>query len=135
MKCYQSWLIYFKNPMLLNIYKCDALISDSSAQRLRNSQMWCNLTKSVWNWTCDIFSFLLDWSDHLERYILLKNPTWIGPVVQKLWEIEESSKQYKQKEIHSFCKLYLTINASNFRLTSLDHNTTKEINKSWCKIS
>ena len=29
---------------------------------------------SVRTHTCDIFSFLLDWSAHLERYILLKTP-------------------------------------------------------------
>ncbi len=26
--------------------------------------MWCDLGKSVWNRTCNIFSFLLDWSAH-----------------------------------------------------------------------
>ena len=31
--------------------------------------MWCNLGNSVWSLTYDIFSFLLDWSAHLERYI------------------------------------------------------------------
>ncbi len=36
--------------------------------------MWCDLGKSVGTQTCDIFSFLFDWSAHLQRYILLKTP-------------------------------------------------------------
>ena len=36
--------------------------------------MWCDLEKSVWNRTCDIFSFLFNWSAYLERYILLETP-------------------------------------------------------------
>ncbi len=35
--------------------------------------LWCDLGKSVWSRTCDLFSFLFNWSVHLERYILLKN--------------------------------------------------------------
>ena len=34
--------------------------------------MWCDLGESVGSRTCDIFSFLFDWSAHLKRYILLK---------------------------------------------------------------
>ena len=36
--------------------------------------MWCDLGKSVGSYTCDIFRFLIDWSAHLERYILQKTP-------------------------------------------------------------
>ncbi len=38
------------------------------------SHMWCDLGKSVGTRTCDIFSFLFNWSAHLERYLLLKTP-------------------------------------------------------------
>ncbi len=36
--------------------------------------MWCDLGQSVRSRTCDVFSFLFDWSPHQERYILLKTP-------------------------------------------------------------
>ena len=36
--------------------------------------MWCNLGESVRSRTYDIFSFLFDWSPHLERYILFETP-------------------------------------------------------------
>ncbi len=38
----------------------------------KHHHMWCDLGKSVWSRTCDIFSFLFDWSVHLERHIFLK---------------------------------------------------------------
>ncbi len=41
---------------------------------LTNNIIWCNLGESVGTRTCDIFSFLFDWSAHLEKYILLKSP-------------------------------------------------------------
>ena len=34
--------------------------------------MWCDLGESIRNHTCDIFSFLFDWSPHYERYVLLR---------------------------------------------------------------
>ncbi len=36
--------------------------------------MWCDLGESVGSRTRDIFSFLFDWSNRLEMYILLKTP-------------------------------------------------------------
>ena len=33
---------------------------------------WCDLGKSVWSRTCDIFNFLFDWIAHLGKCILLK---------------------------------------------------------------
>ncbi len=55
--------------------------------------MWCDLGKSVWSRTCNSFSFLFDWSAHLERYIVVKIPP--EPVVPKLWAIKGFSKQKK----------------------------------------
>ncbi len=35
--------------------------------------MWCDIGKSVWSRTCDIFSFLFDWSAHLQRCIVMRS--------------------------------------------------------------
>ena len=81
--------------------------------------MWCDLGKSVWSRTCDIFSWILFCS--FEEVHLAENPTWIGPVVpikvMSNWII------LKTKEIHSFFWLYLTINAHDFWVIPLDGNT------------
>ncbi len=57
--------------------------------------LWWDLKKSVQSQTCNIFSFLFDWHAHLERYILVKNPIWIRPVVPNLWAIEDSQNNKK----------------------------------------
>ena len=87
--------------------------------------MWCDLGETVGSWTCDTFSFLFDWSHHNERYILLKTPyesdQWFQSYIS--WKI---LKTIENIEMHS--GLYLTINATDFRLTPLDRNTYMWLN-------
>ncbi len=79
--------------------------------------MWCNL-RNVWSLTCDFFSFLFDWSAHLERYILIKkNPPESDQWFQSYEQLKDSQNNSKTKESHSFFWLYLTINAQDFLLT------------------
>ncbi len=87
------------------------------------SDMWCDLGESVGSRTCDIFSFLFDWSPHLERYILQKTPPESDQWFQSYnnWKILKTIQN--KKEMHSFFWLYLTINAADSRLISLDRNT------------
>ncbi len=82
-------------------------------------------------WSRGIIRKLNVW--HLQFSIWLKsslgevqfaaNPTWIGPVVPKLWQLNDSQNNRKQKKMHSFFWQYLTTNAADFRLIPLDCNT------------
>ncbi len=89
---------------------------------VKQCNMWYNLRESVGSQTCDIFSLLFDWSPHKERYILLETPhesdLWFQSYSN--WKI---LKTIKTKEMHFLFWLYLTINAPDFRLIPLDHNT------------
>ena len=102
------------------------LYSDDSTRYLLKQHyypyMWWDLRKSVWNRTCNILSFIFDWSTHLERYILLKTPPESDQWLQSYEQLKGSQNNRKQKEICSFYWLYLTINAPNFRLILLDSN-------------
>ncbi len=40
----------------------------------------------------DIFSFLFDWSAHFGEVQFAENPTWIDPVVPRLWTIKGFSE-------------------------------------------
>ena len=93
--------------------------------------MWCYQGKSVGTWTCDIFSFLFDWSAHLERYILLKIPLdrSSGPKI-----IEGFSEQWKTKEINSFFWLYLTINAPDNPSDPARSQHTMMPHAWWCPV-
>ena len=89
--------------------------------------MWCDLGESVRCWTCDIFSFLFDWSCHLERYILLKTSL----------ELVQWFQGYEQLKIprtiennwNAFLFLAIchhqsrAINTADFGLIPLDRNT------------
>ena len=87
-------------------------------------QLWCNLGISVRSQTCDIFSFLFNWSAHLERYILLKTPPELDQWFQSYEQLKDSQNiNRKQKKIHFFFWLYLTNNAPNVWLFVLNHNT------------
>ncbi len=68
------------------------------------------------------FQFLLDWSSHYERYILLKTPLESDKWFQSYsnWKI---IKTVETKEIISFLWLYLKINAPDVPLILLDRNT------------
>ncbi len=88
--------------------------------------MWCDLGKSVWSWTCDIFSFLFDWSSHLERYILLKTP----PELTRGSKVISNQRILKtiEKKSNSFLFwVYLTINTPNFWLIPLVRNTHVDV--------
>ena len=64
--------------------------------------VWCNLGKSVWSRTCDIFSVLFDWSAHLERYILLKTPPELDQRFQSYQQLNDSQNNRKQKKFILF---------------------------------
>ncbi len=64
-----------------------------------NVYMWYDVGKSVLSRTCDIFSFLFDWSSHLERYILLKTPPESDQWFQSYKQLKESQNNRKQKKI------------------------------------
>ncbi len=84
--------------------------------------MWCDLGESVGSRTCDIISFLFDWSPHQERYILLK----ISPESDEWFQSYSNWKIIKTIENKRNAFLFLAvspIDAPDFRLTSLDHNT------------
>ncbi len=93
--------------------------------------MWCDLAGSVGTRTCDFFSFLFDWSAHLERYILLK--TYLnrssGPKAMSNWRVLRTIENNRHSFV--FFWLYLTINTADFRLIPLGHNTYLEIHSSW----
>ncbi len=105
----------------------------SGVQKLKMSQvrvptdparllyMWCDQSgkislKSKW----DIFRFLFDWSAYLDSYILLKTQPESGQWFQSYEQLKDSQNNRKQKKFNSFfgLGLYLTTNASNFRLDS-----------------
>ena len=60
----------------------------------RDLNMWCDIGKSVWSRTCNIFSFLLDWNAHQEKYILLKTPN-SGSKLQRLKDSLNNRKRKK----------------------------------------
>ena len=82
--------------------------------------MRCNLGKSVWNWTCDIFSFLFDWSAYFEKYILLKTLSELDQWFQSMcnWRLLRTI----QNKRNSFHFLAMSHNQC-FRLIPLDRNT------------
>ncbi len=59
--------------------------------------MWCNLGKSVWSRTGDIFSFLFDSSAHLERYILLETPPESDQWFQSYEQLKDCQNNKKHK--------------------------------------
>ena len=67
-----------------------------------NWQIWCNLENSVWSWTCDIFSFLVHCSAHLERYILLKTPHESDHWFQSYEQLKDSQNNRKQRKLIPF---------------------------------
>ncbi len=69
--------------------------------------MWCNLGKSVWSQTCDIFSFLWDWIAHLERYILLKTPPELDQWFHSYEQLKDSQNNRKQNKFIS-CSGYIS---------------------------
>ncbi len=75
--------------------------------------------ESIRSRTCDIFSFHL--IEVLIRGTFCRKPHLNRSSGSEVIAIERFSKQQKTKEMHSFFWLYLTINASDFRLISLDH--------------
>ncbi len=85
--------------------------------------MWCDLGKSVWSLTCDIFSFLFDWSTHLDRYILLNTSPELDLWFQSYEQLKDCVNNRKQKKINLCFWSYLTVNTPNFRLILLDHST------------
>ena len=85
--------------------------------------LWCDLGESVWSQTCDIFSFLFDWTAHLEKHILLKTSPELDQWFQGYEQLRDSQNNRKQKEIISFFWLYFTINVADFQLILLDRNT------------
>ncbi len=58
--------------------------------------LWCDLGKSVWNWTCDIFSFLCDWSTHLEGTFC-----WKPHLNRSSYEQFQGSQTIKTRQIHN----------------------------------
>ncbi len=64
--------------------------------------MWCDLGKSVWSRTCDIFNFLFDWNAHLERYILLKTPPESDQWFQSYEQLKNSKNNRKLKKFIPF---------------------------------
>ena len=88
-------------------------------------QMWCDLRESVGSRIHDIFRFLL-----IEVFIRRGTFCWKPNLNQtsgsKVIAIERFSKQLKTKEMHSLFWLYLTINATDFRLILLDRNTNDD---------
>ncbi len=87
--------------------------------------MWSRgISKMLHMWHFQ-FSIWLTWS--FGEVHFAENPTWIGPVVPRLWTIEGFSEQWKTIEIHFFFWLYLIINAADFWLVLLDRNTKADI--------
>ncbi len=88
--------------------------------------LWCNLGKSVWSWTCDIVRLVFDWIAHLERYILLKTPLESDQWFQSYEQLKDSQNNRKKtNETNFFFWLYLAIYAPDFWvwLIPLDCNT------------
>ena len=87
---------------MYEVYKTNQIqhVFNSDASREKwPCYMWCDLGKSVWSRTCNIFSFLFDWSAHLERYMLLKthlNRT-SGSKVMSNWNILKTIANKKKK--------------------------------------
>ena len=54
--------------------------------------MWCDLGKSVWSRTCDVFQFSMCLKCSFGEVHFAENSTWIGPVVSKLWAIIKDSQ-------------------------------------------
>ena len=87
---------------------------------IKRLHMWCDLGKSVGTRTCNIFSFLFEWSAHLERYILLKTP----PELVQWFQINEQlkdSQNRKRKEfffivLHNQCSHLATDSARSQRI-------------------
>ena len=68
--------------------------------------MWCNLGKSVWSRTCDIFIFPFDWSVQLERYILLQNPPELDQWFQSYEQLKDSrNNRILQKKFIPFSRV------------------------------
>ena len=83
--------------------------------------MWCDLGKSVlrsnmWHFQFSLIEVLI-----LERYILMKTPPESDQWFYRYEQRKDS--QNNRKLIHSFFWLYLTINATDFRLIQLGRNT------------
>ena len=57
-----------------------------------------DLVESVESGTCDIFSFLFDWSAHMERYILFKTPPELDQWFQSYEQWNGSQNNRKQKK-------------------------------------
>ncbi len=76
--------------------------------------MWCDLRKSFWIRKCDIFSFLFNWSAHLERYMLLKTPPESDQWFQSYEQLEDS--QNKAKGICSDFLCYISHNQCSLLL-------------------
>ena len=87
--------------------------------------LWCDLGKSVWSQTCDIFSFLFDWSAHLDRYILLKNPPESDQWFQSYEHLKDSvnNKKKKEKKEISFSDYIVQSKLPTSDVTPLDRNT------------
>ncbi len=67
-----------------------------------NLNMWCDLEKSVWSRTCDIFSFLFDWIAHLKRYILMETTPKSDQWFHIYEQFKDSQNNRKQKAFISF---------------------------------
>ncbi len=59
--------------------------------------MWCDVGKSVWSPACDIFSFLFDWSVHLEILILLKTPPESDQCFQSYEQLQDFINNRKHR--------------------------------------
>ncbi len=88
--------------------------------------MWCDLGKSVWSRTSDIFSFLFDWSVHLEKYILLKAPPESDQWFQSYEQSKDSQKNRKQKKWIPF---FLAVSHNRFSRLLSDSARSQHICK------
>ncbi len=91
---------------------------------IEGAYMWCDLAKSVWSRTYDIFSCLFDWSAHLLRYILLQTPPESDQWFQSYEQLTDSQNNRKQKKLIPLSGyISQTINAPDIWLIPLDCNT------------
>ena len=81
LKYHKLFKIMFENIKLFNLdqavnisFKYPRLVLPRLVLPEFQSFVWSFVICALGTHTCDIFSFLYDWSAHLERYIFLKTP-------------------------------------------------------------
>ena len=109
---YKWWAIMFQNPDVSSEGNALFLVNNlTSFTNLNLGKlntmvylyvMWSRGISLKSNKTCDIFNFLLDWSAHLERYILLKTPPQSDQWFQSYNLLKDTQNNRKQQKFISF---------------------------------